>query len=286
MTQDDSPASPSDSVTDYPVPFAWQPITPRGVAAFAHSTLRRLLLIELLVAALAAGTVVWFLSTAWFPAISQAVRQLPSEGTIRGQILDLPITFAQTLSERPPFLLLVLDLERQRNASQTSDVLVEFHKNNFQICSLLGCLLFNYPKSWNVEFSGAKLVPLWDAWEPILLVLAAISVFFLLFVSWTFLATLYCMVVRLLGFFKDRDLNWRSSWLLASATLMPGALLLVVGAVCYGLRFVDLIRLLLLFPLHLVVGWVYLAVSPLFVSRLRSVSPPGSNPFAPSPPTQ
>src|SRR4051794_939174 len=108
MTQDDSPGSSSDLVTAHPVPFAWQPLTPRGVAAFAHSTLRRLLLVELLVAAVVAGTVVWFLSTAWFPAISQAVRQLPSEGTIRAQTLDLPIAFAQTLSERRPFLLLVL----------------------------------------------------------------------------------------------------------------------------------------------------------------------------------
>ena len=34
---------------------------------------------------------------------------------------------------------IVLDVEKQNNASATSDVLLEFHKKNFQICSLLGC---------------------------------------------------------------------------------------------------------------------------------------------------
>jgi len=75
-----------------------------------------------------------------------------------------------------------------------------------------------------VDFNRPKLAPLWGAWEPTLLGLAALGVIVLLLVSWILLATFYSFVVRLLGFFKDRDLNWRSSWQLASAALMPGAI--------------------------------------------------------------
>ena len=68
--------------------FAWQPLTVRGVAAFARASLGRLLLVQFIVALLAAGTVVWFLHKAWFPTIGEAIRQLPPQGEIRSGRLD------------------------------------------------------------------------------------------------------------------------------------------------------------------------------------------------------
>jgi len=250
------------------------------VAAFARAALGRLLLIELIVASLVAGAVVWFLYSVWFPTVSQAIHSLPEQGAIQNRRLDSPISFAATLAETRPFLIFVLDLEKQRNASQTSDVLIEFHRRNFQVCSILGCLFFDYPKGWRVEFNRPKLEPWWNAWEPIFLGMAALAVILVLLLNWALQAAIYCGAVRLLGFFKDRDLNWRSSWRLASAALLPGALLLSGGIFCYGLGVTDLIRFLLLFAIHLVVGWVYMAISPSFVPRLASVSPPEVNPFA------
>src|SRR5438105_5260849 len=202
-----------------PKPFAWQPLTPRGVAAFAHALTGRLLLVELIVALFAAGVMDWFLSARWFPAVRQAVHRLPEQGVIRGQILDSPITSAEILAESR-FLMFVLDLEKQRNATQNSDVLVEFHKKNFQICSIFGCLFFNYPKSWNGDFNRGKLVPLWDAWEPVLLGLVPFCIIVFLFMSWAALEALYSLLVRLLVFFNDRVLDWLSSWPLASAALL------------------------------------------------------------------
>ena len=38
-------------------PFAWEPLTPYGVAAFARATPGRLLLVQLVVALLAAGVI-------------------------------------------------------------------------------------------------------------------------------------------------------------------------------------------------------------------------------------
>jgi len=64
-------------------PFAWQPITPRGVAAFARASWGRVLLVQFLCALAAATAVVWFLETAWFPAVTEAIRQLPPPGCPR-----------------------------------------------------------------------------------------------------------------------------------------------------------------------------------------------------------
>ena len=68
--------------------FAWEPLTPRGVAAFARAKLGRLLLVQFIVALLAAASVVWFLDDGCFPTISEAIQQLPADGEIRSGKLD------------------------------------------------------------------------------------------------------------------------------------------------------------------------------------------------------
>ncbi len=70
-----------------PATFASEPFTPRGVAAFAHARLRRLLLAQTIVALIAAGAVVWFLDDALFPIVHQAIQNLPDAGEVRsGQL--------------------------------------------------------------------------------------------------------------------------------------------------------------------------------------------------------
>jgi hypothetical protein len=275
MPDDDQAPEP---VPDSSPPFAWQPLTPRGVAAFARASLGRVLLVQLAVASLAAGAVVWFLAHGWFPTVRQAIRQLPEQGSIRnGQLVST--TQRNQILAQTNFLMIVIDLETERNATQTSDVLVEFHKSNFQICSLFGCFQLNYPANVSLEFNRPKLAPWWDAWEPTLLGITGLLVILWLLSTWAVLATMYCGVVRLLGFFRDRDLDWRASWRLASAALLPGALLFTGGIAGYLLGVVDLVRLLLLFGVHFVVGWIYLLVSPLFVVRIAGVLPARANPF-------
>lgn len=80
--------------------FAWQPLTPSGVAAFADARLRRLLLVQFVVAVLVAGTVAWFLHDVWFPKLREGIRQLPAQGEIRrGKLAwrgDSPVQLAGT----------------------------------------------------------------------------------------------------------------------------------------------------------------------------------------------
>src|SRR5213594_3604607 len=63
--------------------FAWQPLTPRGVATFAGASFKRLFLVQFICALLLVGAVVWLFQQAWLPTITEAVRKLPAEGEIR-----------------------------------------------------------------------------------------------------------------------------------------------------------------------------------------------------------
>jgi len=99
-----------------------------------------------------------------------------------------------------------------------------------------------------------------------------------LLVSWAVFATMYCGPVWLLGFFANRDLTLRSSWKFSGAALMPGALAMLAAIFFYGIGMFDLVQMGFAFAVHLLLGWIYLAVSLYFVPRIGEANVPG-NPF-------
>jgi hypothetical protein len=259
--------------------FAWQPLTPQGVAAFACASLARLLLVQLVVALLAAAVVVWFLYTAWFPIITTAVRQLPDRGQLRAGFLDWqgssPVVLAQG-----HFLALTVDLQHQGTVRSPAHLLLEFGLSDLKVFSLLGYFQTVYPRGYTIPFNRGELEPWWGAWSPIFLALAAAAVLAGLMLAWSCLATFYSIPVWLLAFFANRDLTWRGSWRLAGASLLPGALLLTGAILLYGLGALDLVRLALAAALHFVLAWAFIIAAALLLPRHPAAPTAAANPFS------
>jgi len=257
---------------------AWQPFTPRGVAAFALAPSRRLLLVQLVCALLAAAAVVGFLHQSWFPVIEQAINQLPSEGEIRSQRLswrgDSPVNLAENR-----FLAITVDLNHVGGVRSPAHVQVEFGKTGVKILSLLGSLEGSYPASWRIAFSRGELVPWWGAWGPPILAIVAGCVLLWLMLSWALLASLYCVPAWLIGFFANRQLSLRGSWRLAGAALMPGAMFFTAAVLFYDFGAVDLVRLAAAAAAHFIIGWVYVVASALSSTPLTGIVPEKVNPF-------
>jgi len=281
MTNDESKAvSVQHSALDpQRAPFAWQPLTPRGVAAFAASSLGRLGFVQLIVALMAAVTVVWFLDSAWFPTVQEAIKNLPARGNIRGGELDWHGDTPTRLAEGH-FLSFAVDLNHGGGAGRVAHVQVELGRGDFKICSLLGCLTIPYATGWIVELNRTELEPRWGALKTAILVLVFSSTVLVLMVSWALLATAYCVPTWIIALYENRDLSFRESWKLAAAALMPGALLLTAAIFFYGLNLFDLIRLGFSTVLHFVIGWVYLFISPLFLPRRLAGMTGKANPFS------
>jgi len=197
---------------------------------------------------------------------------------IRDGQLASPRLSAEPLAEGR-IVAIVVDLRNQSRASLSADIRVEFRKSDWEVCSLFGCIIGQYPKDYLVQFNRPELEPWWGAWEPIILSLVFIIVIASLILSWAVLATLYFGFVRLFAFFKDRELTWGGSWRLAAAALMPGAVWLSAGVFLYGLGVLDLIRFLLVAIFHVVIGWIYLALGALKLPPLSSTARPAANPF-------
>lgn len=258
-------------------PAAWEPITPRGVAAFAFAGFGRLFLVQLIMALLAAAAVVWFIDNGCFPAVGSAIQKLPATGEILSGRLDWMGRSPEQLAEGR-FLAFDVDLDHSGQISPTSDVRVEFGRETVRVFSLFGYVDWPYPRGYVIAFNRSELEPLWGAWAVELLLMAGGAVTICLLLSWWLLATLYLLPVWLLGFYENRDLNFRQSWRLAGAALMPGALLLAAAIVFYGIGFLNLISFLFAFGAHFLIGWIYLFVSLLFLRRMPVQR---RNPFAP-----
>ncbi|HEY5233555.1 MAG TPA: hypothetical protein VIK35_08490 [Verrucomicrobiae bacterium] len=255
-----------------------EPFTPRGVAAFAHAKFSRLALVQLVFALLAAATVVWFLDNSCFPTIRTAIHNLPDAGEISSGKLDWRGGNSQMLAEGN-VLAFDVDLDHSGQIhSTTADFQIEFGKESIRVFSLLGYLEFFYPPDRFAPFNRTDLEPLWGAWAAEILFIAAAATVIGLLSSWWILATLYFLPVWILGFFSNRDLNFRASWKLSGAALMPGALLTGAGIFLYGFGFLNLVSFGFVFAAHFVLGWIYLFVSLVFLPR-TSDAKPKTNPF-------
>jgi hypothetical protein len=259
---------------------AWEPFTPRGVAAFAGAGFRRLWLVQFIVALLAAAAAVWFVDNIIFPAVTAAIQQLPPTGEIRSGKLNWPGRSPELLATGR-ILTLDVDLDHSGQIGPTSDVQIEMGRETVRVFSLFGYLEWNYPSGYVIAFNRTALEPLWGAWAMELLIMAGGGVTMGLLLSWSLLATIYFLPLWLLGFFANRDLNFRQSWRLAGAALMPGAILMVAAVFLYGTGCLNLVSFGFIFGAHFVIGWIYLFVSLLFVPRVPVQTRRG-NPFQPS----
>jgi hypothetical protein len=259
--------------------FAWEPLTPRGVAAFARATPSRLFLVQFIVALLAAVSVVWFLHDGCFPTVSAAIQNLPAAGEIRSARLDWQGNSPQLLSEGR-FIAFDVDLNHSGQIHPLADVQIEFGGETIHVFSLPGYSEWNYPRGYIIPFNRTDLEPQWGAWAMELLFMAGVVLVIGFMLGWWLLATIYFIPVWVLGFFTNRDLNLRQSWRLAGAALMPGALLAAASVLLYNSGFLNFVSLGFIFIAHLVLGWIYLFLSLFFVPRISSTSS-GANPFSP-----
>ncbi len=257
--------------------FAWEPLTPRGVAAFAHARLGRLFLVQTVVAFIAAAAIAWFLDDSVFPVIQTAIQNLPDQGEIRSAKLGWQGDSPKLLAEGK-FLAFDVDLDHSGKINSTADLQIEFGQEEIWSFALLGYAEFPYPSGRVIAFNRTELEPLWGAWRSTILFAAMMAAAMSLLACWWLLATFYFLPVWLLGYFVNRDLDFRRSWKFSCAALLPGALLMAAGIVLYDFGMVDLVQFGFIFGAHFVLGWIYLFVSLLFVPGIPTGLPKG-NPF-------
>ncbi len=231
---------------------------------------------QALLALVVALLIVWLLARGFFPTVDAAIRQLPDTGNIIRGELNTPDETPRLLAEGR-FLAFIVDPKHAGEIRSPAQFQFEFGSDSLLIFSFFGVAEIDYPSDQSFYFNHTDLQPMWGAWAPEILALAALAVFFGLLLSWFLLATIYFLPVWLIAFFANRDLSLLQSWRVAGAALMPGALLMALSLWFYGLGAFDLIKLCFAFGMHFLIGWVYLLVSPFFLRH--AALPEKVNPF-------
>lgn len=254
-----------------------EPFTPRGIAAFAGASTRRLLLTQFIFAALSAIAVAYFFHAACAPAILAAIDSLPADGQIQSGQLNW--TGGPQMLADGRFVAFDVDPDHSGQLlSTTADFQIEFGRSSIRVISLLGYADFHYPQGESVPFSQTQLDPLWKAWRAEILFFIALATFAFLPVIWWLLAAIYFLPAWLIGFLTNRALTLRASLKLSCAALLPGALLMTAAIVLYALGFLNLVSFGFIFAAHFVLQWLYLLFGLLFVPSASGATPKG-NPF-------
>lgn len=254
----------------------WQPLTPKGAAAFASASLTRLYVVLLCFAAATGFSVVFFLSQQCVPVVDRITHDLPE-----GAVLSLGELFGagETVTATSPFLSIDVDADAELPNTHPSDVRVLFHRSGWKACSLLGCLEQSYPRQTTLALGPSHLGPKWAAWKPLVLGGAALGTVAWLVAVWTVLATLYCLPLWLAALAARRRIGLVGCWKVAAAGLMPGCTMMILAVVLYSLRVLDLPGLAFVNAAHFVAGWIFLGAVVATLERREPETGTAGNPF-------
>ena len=248
---------------------AYQPFTVGGVASFAVASLWRLLGVQFIFALFVAGVFVWFVNSAWIPVIDESIEQMPQSGDISLGSLNWPVgesLHVEGPAGGEPFMRLDVEPRGITNVIESVDLVLAFESKRLFVGSSLGLglIVLPYPLNLKIPFNKSDLKPWWGAWSHLILLSLGFLVTILLIVSWSFLGCLYMLPVKI---FSVNRLSFRGAWQLASAAHIPGALLMSVGILMYGIKQIELVGFAFVWVIHLMLPWFYLFFSPFFTPK-------------------
>lgn len=254
-----------------------------GVAAVSEGPGAWLLCWQLVFALTTAIVSAWAFDVAWARGIQRAITALPDQGRITAGTLEWPDSKAQILHQGP-FIAIVVDPKGLRENGLATDITFSLESDRLAIRSFLGWTSIPYPQRLRLSLTRVEMTSAVAAWRiPFFITLGLTTIVFLLG-SWTLLSMVYGVVVWIGGALLGRPVVYRIARRLAGASLLPGSLLLTIAIALYATRQLGIEGLLIAWPLHIILGWVYCAGG---WTRLRrpdsSMDSASDNPFATTP---
>jgi hypothetical protein len=236
---------------------AWQPLTGAGVAAFARSSLGRVMLFQLLVALASAGAILVSLRLTLFPVVEASLRSLPESVILRQGTLSWTETHPQRLGENPWFDFVLTPIGATP-PGQTADLQWEFRSGGLRCNGVFGHVDLPWPQSWVGDFGRVPASAAWGAWRAPGQALLGFLVVVGLCLAWWVMATGMTLPAWLAALALGRSPGWGGIWRMASAALLTGAGVALLGLAGYITGYWRLPGLLVSQVVHLLVGWIWL----------------------------
>jgi len=261
----------SDTVTTQQEPkkrgvIAFFPFTFGGVARFGKTNRSFLFSVQVLVAVATMFCVLTFFCSCYFPVINGSIQKLPQD-SVGIQNGELHWNIKGKLLDQNKFLAITVDESGQAVGAE-SDCLISITKDRLRIANNCGYhSLIPYPRDFSFSLNKNDIYPWWLAWRIPMLFLIAIASILSLFIVWQVLSAIYSPLIKGIAWVYRKKITWSGAYALAGAALMPGAVIMCLSIVGYTGRLYSLEGLVIAMPLHLIVGWVFLLISPFFLEK-------------------
>ena len=257
------------------------PFTFHGVASFAQTGWGRLFAWQFIVAITIGGSVLLVLVQHWVPVVDRAIEEhMPAEtGLKEGRLIwadNQPKVFAHN-----SYLCLAVDPGGTGDHGQIADVQIELRRSSWVFRSMLGYSEFEYTKQ-DLPLTQNQFGPWWGSRRPFLLLGSGVVFGLLFWLGWLGLGLVGIGPAKIIAYYSDHESGFGKLWRMSSAALLPTGVLMTMGFLCYSMRLLPMVGLLILFPLHLILGGVYLFFSTFLLPKVVMNS---ANPFDENPPT-
>jgi hypothetical protein len=255
----------------------WHPFTPGGMARAAGAPRWQLWIALGLTAALSVTSVLFFLDRCWQPVIVAAIDQLGDGGRIDQGILQPGGASTDVTLASNRHLAIALNWTEAGPRDQVSDVRLILQIDRVLVCSLLGCTAVRYEVLGDRPVGRTETGAWWRAWQLFLFTAVALGHALYLLIAWWLLTVVYAWALRLLAFYLDRELDFTGATRVAQAAMIPGALWLTAAVFLHATGWLDLPGLLVVFVMHVPVGWLYAGLACRSLPLRPDVLP--ANPF-------
>lgn len=274
---------------EFPSPSApWLPLTPGRAARLAAFHPGRLAVLTLLAAATIAGAVLRLADVGWFPAVEEAIAQVPAGAALDGGMLVWPENHRRVLADNM-YLSIAVGPVADAPGVQAADLHFEFTAEALWVTWMAGHLRLGYPAGYVIDLDRKTLEPLWQAWRPHLHAGVFLATMLLAVLAWGLMALVLAPFVTLLAGLIRRCCGLGVAWRLSLAAFLPGSVLLAAAIFLYGFRYLNVPMALAAMGLQVVVALLLLGSAPWYLRRRLSKAPsvgrtpaeaPSDNPFA------
>jgi len=237
--------------------LVWHPFTPKGVAGAARAPRWQLWLVLGATAALTLTTLLNFLARCWEPVVVEAIDRLDDGSVIRNGVLFPGGAATDVTLARNRHLAVALNWDPEAPRDQGSDVRLYLEIDRALVCTIFGCLPVSYHRFGDTPVGRTETGAWWRAWRPIFYSGAGLGFALYLILSWWVLVVVHAWAIRLFAFYLDRQADFSGAARVAQAALVPGALWLTTALFFHAHDWLDLVGLLIVFVMHLPVGWLY-----------------------------
>jgi hypothetical protein len=248
------------------------------VAAFANASAVCLIVTQLIFAAAFAFILVLAVKYGWVPVIERAIRAIPGEVRIANGVINWSTNEAQRLDGNA-LLAIAIDPTGKGTLGQTADLQLTFTTNRVVAGGLFGMWTRPVPATRQISINRIDAIAWWGAWLWVLLLGLGITTVIAVLLTWWVVSIFYSAPVWLTGQLARRELTYAGAWKLCGAGLLSGATLLAAGIAGYAVQGIRLPGLILVFLMHLVVGWVWIAWALKRLPLRQVENETASNPF-------